>query len=94
VNYCVEYNILFHCTFIVDLSSLVTVYVWNLSRKSIILTFFAISKVSIRFSIDAMECLLPMRCCANLGLPFPYLKSRKCRSDNFNVYNLDVSCYR
>jgi len=57
------------------LASLVTLYVWNLSRMSIILTFLVICKVSLRSSIGAMECLLSMRCCAKLDLAFPYLKS-------------------
>ena len=38
--------------------------------------FLFVCKTSI-FSIGVMECLLSMRCCANLDFPFSYLKSRK-----------------
>ena len=59
------------------LSSLVTLYIWNLSRVFIILLSSVICKISIISSIGPMECLLSMRCCANMDFPFPYLKSRK-----------------
>jgi hypothetical protein len=65
---------IFYCTFIVDLiiTSCHVVY------KGVPRTFLVTCKISITSSIGAIECLLSMRCCANLDSPFPYLKSWKC----------------
>jgi len=56
------------------LSSHVTLYKWNLSKLFIILPFLVICKISIISSIGTKECLLSLRCCANLEFPLPYLK--------------------
>jgi len=58
--------------------SLGMMYMWNLWRVFIILPFLVMCKISIIYSIGAMECLLSVRCCANLDFPFPHLKSQKC----------------
>jgi hypothetical protein len=50
---------------------------------------FVLCIMSIMFSIESMECLLSNRCCANLDLLFPYLKSQNC-SWNFIWKDLPV----